>query len=121
MTLSDQQHLFATQLTMLFRWLTDKGYKYTLGEAHRPQEMQYLYLKEGKTKVDYSLHQDRLAIDLNIFIDGELTYDRDKLKPIGDYWESLSDRNRWGGSWRGLIDKGESTFVDTPHFERQKM
>ena len=34
-----------------------------------------------------------------------------------------SDEDRffveWGGSWRGLIETGKSTFVDDPHFERQ--
>lgn len=120
MKLSDQQFLFAVQLNLLYSWLIEKGYKFTLGEAHRTPEQQDIYLQQGKTKVKHSLHQDRLAQDLNIFIDGQLTYDRHKLKPIGDFWESLSPENRWGGSWRGLIESGKSTFVDTPHFERRK-
>jgi len=59
-----------------------------------------------------SLHADRLAIDFNFFIDGELTYDHDKIKPLGDYWESLDPNNKWGGNFNG--------FQDVPHFQMSK-
>ena len=58
-----------------------------------------------------SLHADRLAIDFNFFIKGELTYDYDLIKPLGDYWESLDPNNKWGGNWH---------YQDTPHFQMSK-
>ena len=59
-----------------------------------------------------SLHADRLAIDFNFFIDGELTYDHEKLYELGKYWESLHDDNVYGGFWKN--------FKDAPHFQMNK-
>ena len=64
-----------------------------------------------------SQHLKKLAIDLNIFKDGVLC-SAEQIRPIGKFWESLSPVNRWGGSWRGLVETGKSSFVDSPHFER---
>jgi hypothetical protein len=58
-----------------------------------------------------SMHLQRLAIDLNVFKDNFLITDKETLKPLGDYWQSLSPKNRWGGNFTSL--------VDTPHYERQ--
>jgi len=90
----------------------------TMGEVHRPPQMQKIYVSLGKSKVKISQHQKKLAGDLYIFLEGVLLEDRETLKPIGDFWESLDEHNRWGGSWRGMIESGKSSFVDTPHFER---
>ena len=62
-----------------------------------------------RTKTLFSKHTERLAMDLNVFVDGSLTYDADKIRPLGEYWESLSDDNVWGGSWgwdAGHFQKG---------------
>ena len=57
-----------------------------------------------------SKHLKRLAIDFNFFINGELTYDKNRLQLLGDFWENLNEKNRWGGNFKA--------FIDTPHFER---
>ena len=36
---------------------------------------------------------------------------RDTLEVLGEYWELLDDKNRWGGNF--------TSFIDTPHFERK--
>ena len=55
---------------------------------------------------------------LLVFKGGKLVEDSKEIYEIGKYWESLDTKNRWGGSWRGLIESGQSTFDDYPHFER---
>ena len=59
-----------------------------------------------------------MAIDFNFFKDGKLTYDYDVIKPLGDYWISLHEKNRWGGDFNK--DGKKNGFVDVPHFEMQK-
>ena len=113
MTLSDQQFDFLKDACLLITFAVNKGWKVTGGELHRPTEMQELYLQQDKTTVSHSLHQDRLAIDLNFFHPKKgLTYKKEDLQELGDFWESLSPENSWGGNW--------TTFLDTPHFERKK-
>ena len=57
-------------------------------------------------------HGYRLARDYDIWVNDELAYEKEKLQPIGDFWESLYPPNKWGGNFK--------KFVDTPHFERVK-
>jgi hypothetical protein len=136
MKLSQQQQIFTYHVSCLIQYAYDVcGIRMTLGEAHRTPSQVLLnyfgytverslaggiYLKKGRrlSKTLFSLHSDRLAIDFNFFIDGKLTYDFDKIKPLGDYWENLDPLNRWGGDFNknGIADG----FVDTPHFERKR-
>ena len=69
-------------------------------------------MKKGRSKTMSSMHLRRCAIDLNFFTeDGKLTYDIPALTPVGEYWQSLSPKNQWGGFWK--------SFKDVPHFERK--
>ena len=114
MKLSDQQFEFAKDIIRLMLWMVERGYKFTFGEAWRPDEMQRIYYEQGKSKIKTrGRHGDRLAFDFNIWVNGKLSYKKKDLQVIGDYWESLHPYNRWGGNWK--------SFVDTPHFERRKV
>lgn len=67
----------------------DNGYEITLGDA---------YAKTGHKK--NSLHYIRLAIDLNLFKDGQYLDKTEDHKPLGEFWESM------GGSWGGRFNDG---------------
>lgn len=107
-----EQHLFLRDVTKLLEQSWQWGFMVTGGELHRPPEMQKLYVQTGRSQTMNSLHGLRLAIDLFIFRNGELVSDKKVLQPIGDYWESLGVKNRWGGNWK--------SFKDLPHFERTR-
>jgi hypothetical protein len=47
-----------------------------------------------------SLHYIRLAIDLNLFVNGEYRTDTESYEPLGKFWESI------GGSWGGRFGDG---------------
>lgn len=110
MSMVTEQALFLLDVTRLIIKATKMGFVITGGELYRTEEQQTIYMKTGRTKTMNSNHLKRCAIDLNFFWQGKLTYDMTLLKPVGDYWESLSPKNRWGGNWK--------TFKDIPHFER---
>jgi hypothetical protein len=105
----DLQWKFLKNLCELFTEIEQRGFIATGGELYRTIEQQKIYFDSGKSKTMDSNHLKRLAIDLNIFKDGVLIYDKDILQPLGDYWEGLDENNRWGGNFKG--------FLDTPHFE----
>lgn len=117
MGLRQEQSAFAVDTLKLYQFILDNGFEWTYGEALRTQEQQLIYLRTGRSKAITSQHQKKLAIDLNIFKQGQLC-GASQIAPIGKYWESLNELNRWGGSWRGLVEAGKSSFVDSPHFER---
>lgn len=110
MTLQQIQSEFLRHAGLLIAKANDMGLSPTAGELYRTPEQQLLYLKAGKTKTPNSLHTQRLAIDLNFFVNGVLTYDKKVLAPLGAFWESLHPLNSWGGNGK--------TLVDTPHFSR---
>jgi hypothetical protein len=100
-------------------YFLSNGYKITLGEVFRPEQMQKWYYDHGYAWTMNSQHMKKLAIDLNIFVKKTstgcnvqmkyvLTYESDDLRKIGEYWKTLHSDNRWGGDW-------ESS--DAGHFE----
>jgi len=68
------------------------GYEVTLGDAYRDERCGYGHPK--------SLHRKRLAIDLNLFLNGEYLRETAEYMTLGLYWESL------GGSWGGRFGDG---------------
>lgn len=115
MKLSEKQQIFTFNVSMLICKAYEMGLGLTFGEAYRTREQQLLYVQSGKSQTMNSNHLRRMAVDFNIFKDGNLTYNWDDIKPLGDYWESLDPANRWGGDWnKNDIKDG---FIDTPHFE----
>lgn len=132
MTLSKKQRIFTKNVGKLIAYAYSVEIELTLGDAYRSQSQILLnffgfkVVKGGVlgiklvksrrlSKTLKSNHARRLAIDFNFFINGKLTYDFYKIKPLGDYWESLHLANRWGGDFNN--DDIKNGFVDTPHFE----
>jgi len=118
MSTVEQQNAFIKDAARLILEAQKFGLKVTAGELYRTQEQQDIYYRTGKSKLKHSLHQDRMAIDLNFFKrtttgEMELTYNKADIQKLGDWWETLSPQNKWGGNWSG--------FIDTPHFQRNEI
>lgn len=117
MSLGQEQEVFAKQVVMLINQAWELGYAVRLGEVQRPIEMQEIYVRTGRSKTMDSQHIKKLAIDL-VLLRGGIVCTHEQIIPLGKWWEALDSKNRWGGSWRGLIEAKKSNFVDAPHFER---
>ena len=125
MSLVAKQWQFMKDLKKLIDYIEKQGWIVTGGELWRHPHMQEYYVKTGRSKTMHSQHLKRLAIDLNFFrpakegekptvvIEGApyvLTWRAEEIEPFGQFWESLSTSNRWGGHFK--------TFKDVPHFEK---
>ena len=110
MSIVNEQAAFLLDVAKLIQWATQEGFTVTAGELYRSLEQQQIYFKTGRSKTLNSQHMKRLAIDLNFFVNGKLTWSKDILAPVGAYWESLNPKNRWGGNFKSLCD--------VPHYER---
>lgn len=111
MSLVREQNLFLIDVAKLIQFATDAGFVVTGGELYRTIEQQKIHIDAGRSTTYNSKHLQRLAIDLNFFVDGKLCYDTPTLTPIGEYWQSLSPKNSAGMFWK--------SFKDVPHFERR--
>lgn len=99
MKLSEKQQIFAKNVGLLLNWIyRKKGWGVTFAEAYRTPEQARWNAETGAGIVN-SLHCQRLAIDLNLFIDGVYQTSNDAHEPLGNYWKSLHPLNRWGGDF----------------------
>ena len=109
--MSDKQWEFLQDVAGLIAFAKSQGYKLTGGELWRTAYQQEKYLEEGKTQVAQSQHQKRLAIDFNLFVEGEIQWVKNEhWERLGAYWKGLCPENRWGGDYK--------TLQDPYHFER---
>lgn len=123
--LGRKQRQFPYLLAELLHWGYQNGYQVTLGEAYRSDEqaeinalgetrrsrladLVALQFPELATKIRNntgsgirtSLHGDRLAIDLNLFVNGTYQPLTEAYRPLGEKWEAL------GGTWGGRFGDG---------------
>jgi hypothetical protein len=97
MTLGQKQRLFTRLVSLLIEWAYENGYEITLGDAYRDPRV---FGSQGEKKGygrSRSNHKIRLAIDLNLFKDGQYLTETEDHRPLGEYWESLHDLCEWGG------------------------
>lgn len=100
MSQRQQQSYFALMVSQLILQAHSMGYEVTLGDAFRdPRLHGYFGEKKGYGTVR-SFHKLRLAIDLNLFKDGEFLTSTKDHEPLGMWWESI------GGTWGGRFKDG---------------
>lgn len=108
MTLSEKQRKFTTMIGRLIEWCDVHGYELTFGEAYRTPEQAQLNAKSGKG-IANSLHTQRLAVDFNLFVNGQYQTDSAAYKPLGEFWESI------GGAWGGRFSKPDGNHFSLEH------
>lgn len=99
MTLAEKQQAFALLVGMLICETYSRGWALTFGETYRSPEEAARLAKAG-LGIKQSLHTKRLAIDLNLFIDGKYQTDSAAYEPLGEWWEAQSTEHivcAWGG------------------------
>ena len=96
MTLGEKQRLFTHYIGSLILWAYDNGFELTFGDAFRSPEQAAINAAQGKG-IKNSLHCERLAVDFNLFKDGQYMTGTESYKPLGEFWESLHPLARWGG------------------------
>lgn len=101
----NRQKQFARMLPRLLDKAHELGYEVTLGDAYRDSRVPYGHPR--------SLHRKRLAIDLNLFRDGEYLNRSEDYQELGEWWTSNGPEFRWGGMMDGnhfAITDGTMTF-----------
>lgn len=101
MKLSEHQQKFSRHIALLILWAINEGYEVTFGDAYRDPRVHGPYgeKKDGSYATANSEHKRRLAVDLNLFKDGEYLGETEDHAPLGAFWEGLDEHNEWGGRW----------------------
>jgi len=115
MTLREKQSLFLKNISKLILWAFKQGYELTAGEVYRTESQQLLYFEgyelkkigldlkfhktSRKSKTMDSDHRQKMAFDLNLFVNGEYTNDPAHWKVIHKKWKSMHLKNYSGYEW----------------------
>lgn len=91
MKLSEKQQLFTVMIANLIHFAEEKGYRLTFGEAYRTPEQAALNAKKG-SGIANSLHTQRLAVDFNLFVNGEYQTDSAAYRPWANTGNPSADR-----------------------------
>jgi hypothetical protein len=84
-----KQKKFVRLIGKLIEFAYASGYELTFGDAYRDPRCPY-----GS---EVSLHKSRLAIDLNLFKDGQFCRESEDHEPLGKFWKALDPECEWGG------------------------
>lgn len=99
-TLRQKQSRFASMVPRLIDKAHELGFDVTLGDAYRdPRVFGELKVFKGYGNAA-SCHKLRLAVDLNLFRNGEFLPSSKDHEPLGLWWESQ------GGTWGGRFNDG---------------
>jgi hypothetical protein len=102
MTLREKQSEFVRMVGLLIEYAYNNGYELTFGHAMR--------CVDCPTGHKHSLHKKRLAVDLNIFRNGEYLTDGSGHRQLHQYWSMLGgatsigkDLNHYSMEHEGMI------------------
>jgi hypothetical protein len=99
MTLRQKQSMFVLLVARLIQHASANGYELTFGETYRSPEEAARLAALGKG-IAASLHTQRLAIDLNLFLNGVYLTSTESHRPLGEWWEQQHELCRWGGRFK---------------------
>ena len=104
--LSLKQRAFAKKVARLIDKAHELGFEVTLGDAYRDPRV----FGQIGTRMGYgesrSAHKQRLAIDLNLFKDGEYLPETESHRQLGEWWETQ------GGVWGGRFNDGNHYSIE---------
>ena len=96
MKLRTRQSLFVSLVAQMIQYVESQGYELTFGEAWRPEWVAREYARR-RVGIVNTLHAERLAIDINLFKNGEYLTKTEDYAWLGEWWKNLHPDNRWGG------------------------
>lgn len=106
MTLLQTQIAFTKLLPRLINFCFERNYEAVAGELFRPKETVQIYAAQGRGSKT-SVHPEKLALDLSLFINGNLLTKTESYQEVGEYWESLGTeevKTVWGGRFQSRPD-----------------
>ncbi|MEZ7732019.1 M15 family metallopeptidase [Fusobacterium periodonticum] len=93
--------------------IKDSPYDFGITEGIRTLERQKELFAQGKTKTLKSYHLVGKAVDVKVYVNGEITWDFKYYKEVADHIKEVAKKLgyviTWGGDWK--------KFKDGPHFQ----
>jgi peptidoglycan L-alanyl-D-glutamate endopeptidase CwlK len=96
--------------------LEESPFDFGITEGLRTPEVQKVLFESGKSMTLNSRHLTGHAVDIAVYVDGQITWDFQYYKAVADHVKSVAKELKvdieWGGDWKSL--------VDGPHFQLKR-
>ncbi len=93
--------------------IDNSPYDFGISEGLRTKERQQELFSSGKSQTMRSRHLTGHAVDIVLFVDGQVTWDFEKYRLVADHIKTVAKELNipieWGGDW--------TSFKDGPHFQ----
>lgn len=93
--------------------IVNSPYDFGISEGLRTKERQQELFSSGKSQTMRSRHLTGHAVDIVLFVDGQVTWDFEKYRLVADHIKTVAKELNipieWGGDW--------TSFKDGPHFQ----
>lgn len=100
MSQREEQSNFARAVARLIDKAFEMGYEVTLGDAFRDPRLHGEFGTKSGYGAASSFHKMRLAIDLNLFKDGQFLRSTEDHRPLGEWWMAeFPGKACWGGKF----------------------
>lgn len=93
MSLVNKQAKFATAVGKLLTWCAENNHTVTFGDAYRDPRVHGAWGEKKSYGARNSTHKVRLAVDLNLIVNGKLAQPAD-YAPLHDYWDTIGGAKR---------------------------
>ncbi|MGB0913289.1 MAG: hypothetical protein ACPGSW_06855 [Phaeobacter italicus] len=97
MKLGEKQELFARLLPRLLDKAHELGFEVRVGDVFRDPRVHGEHGERQGYGRAASNHKLKLAVDLNLFRDGDFCQQTEDHQPLGEWWEQQHALCRWGG------------------------
>jgi len=97
MTLGEKQRLFMHFVPRLIDRAHELGFEVSIGDAYRDPRSHGELGQVIAYGAAFSCHKSRLAIDLNLFKDGQYLSSTEAHRDLGEWWEGQHELACWGG------------------------
>lgn len=98
--LLEKQQTLAMMLAKLLVEMKSKGFDPVISDAYRNP----MVFGPIGTRIGYghpkSAHKRKLAIDIDLFKDGQYLISTEHHRQFGEFWKSLDPDARWGGDFK---------------------
>lgn len=112
-TLGQKQRRFTRMVGLLIEYAYQNGYELSFGDAYRDPRVHGDVGDKRSYSSANSVHKERLAVDFNLFRDGQYLTTTESHRPLGEYWESI------GGTWGGRFHNPDGNHYSLEHQGRK--
>lgn len=100
MRLGEKQELFMRLLPRLLDKAHELGFGIRGGDLFRDERVHGKFGEKKGYSAAYSAHKLKLAIDLNLAMDGKLMVKTEQHQELGAWWKQQHELCRWGGDFK---------------------